>query len=142
MIATGVASPNAQGQEMTSTAMAQDKANSKSAPQNSHTTAVSKEMVITIGTKTPAILSAILAMGYLLALASSTSRIIWENVVSSPTFSAFMRKNPALFMVAAITLSPGCFCTGILSPVIAASSMLVVPSSTRPSAGTLLPGFT
>ena len=99
-------------------------------------------MVITMGTKTPAILSAIFAIGALLALASSTRCMIWEKVVSSPTLEAFMRKKPVLFIVAAITWSPGIFWTGMLSPVIAASSMLVVPSSTTPSAGTLLPGFT
>ena len=142
IMATGVASPSAQGQEITSTAMPQDRANSKSAPLISHTRTVSRAMVMTMGTNTPAILSAILAMGALLELASSTRRMIWEKVVSSPTLDARIRINPALFMVAAMTLSPGFFCTGMLSPVIAASSMLVVPSKTTPSAGTLLPGFT
>ena len=42
-------------------------------------------MAITTGTKTPATLSASLAMGALEAEASSTRRIIWARVVSSPT---------------------------------------------------------
>ena len=90
----------------------------------------------------PAILSAILAIGALLALASSTSRIIRENTVSSPVLSAFILKNPVLFMVAAMTRSPAALNTGMLSPVIAASSTLVLPSRITPSAGTLFPGFT
>ena len=42
-------------------------------------------MTITVGTKTPATLSASLEMGALEEEASSTSRIIWARVVSSPT---------------------------------------------------------
>ena len=99
-------------------------------------------MPITTGTNTPATLSASWAMGALLALASSTRRMIWDNVVSSPTLSARHFRNPALFTVADTTLSPSRFSTGTLSPVIAASSTLEYPSSTVPSTGTRLPGFT
>ena len=42
-------------------------------------------MEITAGTKTPDTLSAILAMGALVAAASLTIRMIWDRVVSSPT---------------------------------------------------------
>ena len=104
--------------------------------------AVISAIPMTTGTKIPAILSAILAMGALLELASSTRRMIWEKVVSSPTFVPRKRINPTLFMVAAITVSPTFFSTGMLSPVIAASSTLVLPSIIMPSAGMLLPGFT
>ena len=45
-------------------------------------------------------------------------------------------------MVAAITVLPGSFSTGMLSPVMAASSMLVLPSRITPSTGTLWPGRT
>ena len=79
-------------------------------------------------------------MGALLALASSTSLIIWLMVVSAPTRRAVMWMKPVLFIVADVTLSPTCFSTGILSPVIAASSTLVVPSEMTPSAGMLSPG--
>ena len=142
IIATGVASPSAQGQEITRTLMAQDRANSTPAPQASHTIAVTSAIAMTTGTNTPAILSAILAMGALLALASSTRRIIWEKVVSLPTRVALKRIKPVLFMVAAMTVSLTCLCTGMLSPVIAASSTLVLPSTINPSAGMLLPGRT
>ena len=62
--------------------------------------------------------------------------------MSSPTFTARQISRPALFMVAETTKSPACFSTGILSPVMAASSTLEVPSTTTPSTGIRLPGFT
>ena len=99
--------------------MAQDKANSNVAPFKSHSAAVTSEMPITTGTKIPAILSARREIGALVADASSTKRIICAKVVSLPTLDAVKRINPPLLMVAAITLSPGSFSTGILSPVIA-----------------------
>ena len=142
IIATGVASPKAQGQEITSTAMAEETAASKPPPASIHTKKVTSAIAITAGTNTPAILSASRAMGALEEEASSTRRIIWDKVVSSPTFKALQTSLPALFIVADTTGSPGCFSTGILSPVIAASLMLEVPSTTTPSAGTRLPGFT
>jgi len=76
IIATGVARPRAQGQEITRTQIAQERANSKVAPAMSHAMAVTREIPITVGTKIPAILSAVFAMGALLELASSTRRII------------------------------------------------------------------
>ena len=142
MMATGVAKPKAQGQEITRTQMAQDRANSKVAPLSSQTIAVSSAMPITMGTKTPAMRSANLAMGALVADASSTRRMIWAKVVSLPTLEAVNRINPPLLMVAAITVSPGAFSTGILSPVIADWSTLVIPSLIIPSTGMRCPGFT
>ena len=99
-------------------------------------------MRITTGTKIPAILSASLAIGALLALASSTSCMILANVVSLPTRVALKRIEPLLFIVAPTTLSPTPFSTGMLSPVIAASSSAVEPSKITPSTGTLAPGLT
>ncbi len=122
--------------------MAVEMANSAPAPANSHPASVTREMTITTGTNTPATLSASWAMGALLALASSTRRMIWDSVVSSPTLSARHFRKPALFTVADTTLSPWLFSTGTLSPVMAASSTLEFPSSTVPSTGTRLPGFT
>ena len=72
IIATGVASPRAHGQETTSTAIPIESANSKAAPLMSQMIAAITAIVITTGTKTPAILSAILAIGALLEPASST----------------------------------------------------------------------
>ena len=86
IMATGVASPKAQGQEMTRMEMPMEKANSKSAPMAKYHRAVTATAkVMTAGTKIPATASAIFAIGALLALASSTRRIIWLIVVSSPT---------------------------------------------------------
>ena len=107
IIATGVARPRAQGQEITRTVMAQERANSNVAWSiKYHTTNVTAAIPITTGTKIPAILSAVCAIGALEALASSTRRIICEKVVSSPTFVAWILIKPVLLMVAPITLSP------------------------------------
>ena len=99
-------------------------------------------MVITTGTKTPETLSAIFAMGALVAEASFTILIIWERVVSSPTREASHVKNPDWFMVAAETMSPFTLSTGTLSPVRAASFTAPLPSVTMPSTGMLSPGRT
>ena len=75
-MATGVARPRAQGQEITSTATPAVRADSMDWVRINHTTAVTRAMPITTGTKTPATLSASLAIGALEAEASSTSLII------------------------------------------------------------------
>ena len=54
--------------------------------------AVMSAMPMTTGTNTPATLSASLAIGALEAPASSTRRMIWDSVVSSPTRAAFITK--------------------------------------------------
>ena len=99
-------------------------------------------MVMTTGTKTPATLSASLAMGALEEAASSTRRIIWARVVSSPTRLASKTKDPDLFREAAATLSPGPLSTGMDSPVRADSSTAEEPSTTTPSTGMDWPGRT
>ena len=93
-------------------------------------------MVITVGTKTPDTLSAIFAIGALVAAASDTILMIWESVVAS------QRKNPDWFVVAALTEEPFCLSTGILSPVSAASLTALLPSMTIPSTGMFSPGRT
>ena len=97
---------------------------------------------MTDGTNTPAILSAMRAMGALEELASSTSLMIWLMVESSPVFSTTASMYPCRLMVAEITISPACLATGMLSPVMADSSTLVCPLRMRPSAGMRSPGFT
>ena len=72
MMATGVARPRAQGQEMTRTAMAQLVAKERPAPQNSQMAAVSTERATTQGTKMREIRSARREMGALDAAASPT----------------------------------------------------------------------
>ena len=93
-MATGVASPRAQGQLMTSTEMPRARAKPISFPRSSQTAVVTSAIVITTGTNTPETLSAILAMGALVAAASETIRMIWLKVVSSPTRVASQRIKP------------------------------------------------
>ena len=55
IIATGVASPSAQGQEITSTAMPIERAKENSAPHKSQITVAAAATVMTTGTNTPLI---------------------------------------------------------------------------------------
>ena len=107
MMATGVASPRAQGQEITSTDTPATSARLGVPVTMSQTMAVTRAMAMTMGTKTPATRSASLAMGAFEAEASSTSWMIRARAVSSPTPVARMVKEPVWLMVAALTLSPG-----------------------------------
>ena len=142
MIATGVASPSAQGHEITSTQMPRSSAAAGDSPAISHPSVTASAMAITAGTNTPDTLSATLAIGALVAAAFATSSIICESVVSSPTLSALHLSIPSLFIVAALTLSPSVLSTGMLSPVRADSSTAPAPSVTTPSTGMLSPGRT
>ncbi len=72
MMATGVASPSAHGQAITSTAMALAIANVNGCPVTSHTSSVKIAIPMTTGTNTPATLSAIRAIGAFVAAASDT----------------------------------------------------------------------
>ena len=141
IMATGVASPSAHGHEITSTAIPVDSANSNPCPSKSHTTKLMSAIPMTIGTNTPLILSASLAIGALELAASCTSSMILAIVVSAPTRVAVNCTAPLLLIVAAISTSPAAFSTGTLSPVIADSSTTVVPDTTVPSTGMLCPGF-
>ena len=91
MIATGVASPNAQGQEITRTEMPRASAKPTSLPTSSQTAVVMTASVMTTGTNTPDTLSATFAMGALVAAASDTILMIWDRVVSLPTRVARQR---------------------------------------------------
>ena len=105
-------------------------------------TVVITAMAMTTGTNTPETLSAILAMGALVAAASETILMIWERVVSSPTRVARQVMKPLRLTVAAETPSPSCLSTGTLSPVRADSSTALAPESTTPSTGMFSPGRT
>ena len=85
IIATGVARPSAHGQEITSTEIALAKAKESVCPAISQPIITTMAMPMTAGTKMPDTLSAILAIGALVAAASLTMWIICERVVSSPT---------------------------------------------------------
>ena len=72
MIATGVASPSAHGQLMTSTEIPRANAKPTSFPAISQTIMVITAMVITVGTNTPDTLSAIFAIGALRQMISQS----------------------------------------------------------------------
>ena len=140
IMASGVASPSAHGQLMTTTATAEVSASLGLPVRASHATKVIAAMPRTTGTNTPATLSARRAMGALVALASSTSWMMRASAVSAPTRVARKVNEPVRLMVAAFTVSPGAFSTGIDSPVSALSSTAEDPST--PSTGTASPGRT
>ena len=142
IIATGVASPRAQGQLITRTEIPLAIAKPKSAPLKIHIANVTAATPKTTGTKTPETLSAAFETGAFIEVASLTILIICERVVSSATRNALHFKKPRLFIVAPVTLSPTNLSTGMLSPVILDSSTEASPSTTIPSAGMLSPAFT
>ena len=117
MMAVGVARPSAQGQEMTSTAMARFSAAAKPAPSSIHAAKATSAMPMTTGTNTPLTRSASREMGALELAAASTSLTMRLSAVSSPTLVTRKRKLPEVFTVAPTTLSPTPNSTGRLSPV-------------------------
>ena len=142
IIATGVARPSAQGHDMTSTEMPRASAKLIPRPAISQPMATIAAMMMTAGTNTPETLSAILAIGALVAAASETVFIICARVVSCPTLVARQVMKPERFIVAALTVLPSALSTGIDSPVSADSSTAEAPETTTPSTGTLSPGRT
>ena len=92
IIATGVASPSAHGQLITSTEIPRANANPNVCPASSQTIVVTTAIVITAGTNTPETRSAILAIGAFVAAASLTMRMICDREVSSPTLVASQRR--------------------------------------------------
>ena len=72
MIATGVASPSAHGQLITSTDMPLARENPGSLLMKNHTAVVTAAIAMTEGTNTPDTRSATLAIGALVAAASLT----------------------------------------------------------------------
>ena len=92
IIATGVASPSAHGQLITSTEIPRANANPNVCPASSQIIVVTTAIVITAGTNTPETRSAILAIGAFVAAASLTMRIICDREVSSPTLVASQRR--------------------------------------------------
>ncbi len=142
MIAVGVASPNAHGQAITSTATALMIAVSSGAPYSHQPSNVISASTSTAGTKTWLTLSTSFWIGALAACASSTRRMIWANTLSPPTARVRTSKRPSPLMAPPVTGSPGCFGTGRASPLIKASSAWLWPSTTSPSTGKRSPGFT
>ena len=137
MMAVGVARPSAQGQEITRTATACERATAKlpGATKTNHAANVTNAIPMTTGTKMPAMLSARRSIGALELVASSTRRIMPASVVSSPTAVARILNQPPVDTVAPVTESPTTLLTGTGSPVIADSSTDPSPSMTWPSTG-------
>ena len=122
--------------------MVMEKANSREAPVMSQMPPARRASAMTTGTKTADTRSAMRAIGALDPLASSTRRISWRMVVSSPTRVAVKRIVPSMLSVPEVTVSPVVFAMGMDSPVTADSSTLVAPSVTVPSTGMRAPGRT
>ena len=148
MTATGVASPKAQGQDMTSTLMdmlkisGTDTATASVPHKIIQTEKVSAAMASTTGTNIPAILSTAFSIGAFDEPASRTIFMILESTVSSPTFSARILMIFPLFTDALVTTSPAPTSTGRLSPVMADLSINESPERITPSTGMLSPCFT
>ena len=142
IMATGVASPRAQGQLITRTEIPLSRAYPSSAPASIHTTKVIAAIAMMPGTNTADTLSATFAIGALDAEASLTICMILERRVSSPTLAASHLRAPWRLIVPCETFSPTLFSTGMLSPVSADSFTELNPSTTLPSAGIVSPGRT
>ena len=95
---------------------------------------------MTTGTKIPATRSASREMGALEEAASSTRAIIWDRVVSWPTWVARTVSTPAPLRQPDMTRSPSPLSTGMDSPVRGDSSTLDTPDTTTPSTGRAEPG--
>ena len=93
------------------------------------------------GTNRAATFSAKCANSGFSAWARSNNRIIDANIVLSPTFSTCMVKGLSILTVPPTTLSPCCLVQGKDSPVNKDSLVLLRPSNTKPSAGTISPGL-
>ena len=144
MIAVGVAKPKAHGQAITNTETMANNACviAFSPPTIIQMPKVTDEMVITTGTKIPAILSTSFWTGGLLPCACCTILMIRASIVSPPTFWATKTKEPFWLIVPANTNPAFSFSTGNDSPVIVLSSINEEPEMISPSTGILSPGFT
>src|SRR6266511_2010031 len=138
----GVASPRASGQAITTAEIAKVSAGIASAPPKTyHAMKVTMPEPTAKMTRYWAAWSASRCPGAFEFCARCTKSTIWASVVSAPTLVARKRMLPLRFIEPAITWSLGRLDTGTLSPVTNASSMLVSPSATSPSTGTLSPGL-
>ena len=94
-IASGVASPKLQGHATTNTVIKIFTTNAMSFPNISHIILANIAIIIIAGTKYPLILSAILAIGAFVFVASTTILTISETVDSFPIFSALYFITPS-----------------------------------------------
>ena len=150
IIAVGVASPNEQGHAIISIDIKIVNTNSNGFwftdttlyfIKNHQSKAAKMAMKITVGTNIKETLSASLAIGAFVICASSTSFAIFDISVSPSVAFTVTFNAPSLFILPLYTLSFSDFSTGILSPVIIASSIVECPSIITPSTGIFSPGF-
>ena len=150
IIAVGVASPNEQGQAIISIDIKIVNTNSNEFwftdttlyfIKNHQSKAAKIAIKITVGTNIKDTLSASLAIGAFVICASSTSFAIFDIRVSPSVAFTITFNAPSLFILPLYTLSFSAFSTGILSPVIMASSIVECPSIITPSTGIFSPGF-
>ena len=145
MTAVGVARPSAHGQAMMRTATAVPIASTRarsSGPNASQPRNVASAATRTAGTNQAETRSASRCMGARAPWASSTRRMIWASVLSSPTAVTRTTRVPVRLRVAPMTVSPTALVTGTLSPVSIDSSSVEPPSATTPSTGSFSPGRT
>lgn len=95
IIASGVASPSAQGQATTKIVTKVIIAVSKLYPKHKYAINVSIASTITIGTKYPDTVSATFAIGAFVFVASTTSFTISDTVDSFPILSALYSRYPS-----------------------------------------------
>ena len=125
MIEVGVANPIAHGQAMiiTATALTSAKLSAGDGPKINQTRKVASAASITAGTNHSVTLSTTAWIGSFEPCACSTMRMICASMVCAPTAVARTVSAPFWLTVPPTTLLPGCFWTGIGSPLIIDSSM-------------------
>ena len=105
--ASGVAMPSAQGQAITSTAMACISASAGLPVRHCHPAKVSTASASTAGMKRRAARSTARSIWVRLAAACSTVRTMRASVLSAPTRVARISSTPPVLMLPQTTLSPG-----------------------------------
>ena len=144
MTAVGVASPIAQGQATTSTAIALATARTRrgSAPKRYQAAKVARAIRRIVGTKIAEIRSARRAIAGFDPCARSTAATMRASAVLLPTDTARMTIGASRSSVPARMRAPVSRRTGIDSPLIADSSSEAPPRTMIPSTGILSPGRT
>ena len=111
-------------------------------PKISHVVNTNSAITITIGIKIKDTLSARREILAFELEAASTSLIIWDKLVSFPTFKALASIVPSVLIVPCEIISPTVLSLGIDSPVNIDSSSELDPLMISPSTGTASPGRT
>ncbi len=140
--ATGVASPSAQGQAITSSVTAGRQAWASDPVATHQPARVSRASARMTGTKTALMRSARSWAGALEPWAWATRAAMRASWVSAPTAWISCSRADPWTTVPATRVSPTPLGTGSGSPVSMDSSTSACPATTRPSAGTAWPGST